>query len=163
MGLEPEHLSNSSIVESAVISAQSTCLGGGEGEAHRALKNYVAEHPELVQLGAAFPKGGTEVALPSGDKLDVSFRKTDSVGNKLWVAVEVKSSISTIGDIARGIFQCVKYKAVMDAVVAFERKNQEIRVVLLLEGKLPNALLKLKEKLGIEVIDGISPTGTSRR
>ena len=35
---------------------------------------------------------------------------------KDWIAVEVKSRISNDADITRGIFQCVKYKVVLEAM-----------------------------------------------
>lgn len=148
----------SGIVENAVKSAPKAGFGGGEGEAHRTLKEYVACHPELLQLDNDFSKGETEVDLPSGDCLDVSFQKGDAKKFS-WVAVEVKSSISSQGDIARGIFQCVKYKAIMNAVAISEGKSQNTRVVLLLEGQFPDALVPLKNILGIEVVDGINPLG----
>ena len=146
----------SSIVESAVESVQKAGLGGGEGKAHRALKDYVAQHPELLKLDADFGKGETEVALPSGDFLDVSFQKVDNAEKVSWVAVEIKSSISNETDITRGIYQCVKYNAVMEAVAKSEEKKQDTRVVLLLEGKLPDKLVSLKNMLGVEVVDGVS-------
>lgn len=147
----------SNVVKSAIKSVQKAGFGGGEGEAHKTLKEYIACHPERLHLGAGFDKGKTEVALPSGDYLDVSFQKGDSSKKFSWVAAEVKSSISPQCDIERGIYQCVKYKAVMDAVAISEGKSQNTRVVLLLEGKFPDALMPLKNMLGIEVIDGISP------
>lgn len=76
-------------------------FGGGESENHKALKAYVAQNPRVIGLGANTPTGITEFPLPSGDSLDVSFN-----GKKVWVAAEVKSSISAEGDIVRGLFQC---------------------------------------------------------
>jgi hypothetical protein len=90
--------------------------------------------------------------LPSGDCLDVSFR-----GNKVWVAAEVKSSISAEGDIVRGLFQCVKYRAVMEAVLLSESRPQNARALLVLESKLPPSLISLRNMLGVEVVEGVSP------
>ena len=44
----------------------------------------------------------------------------------------------------------------MEAVAKSEEKKQDTRVVLLLEGKLPDKLVSLKNMLGVEVVDGVS-------
>jgi len=90
--------------------------------------------------------------LPSGDSLDVSFNS-----KKIWVAAEIKSSISAEGDIVRGLFQCVKYRAVMEAVLLTESLPQNARALLVLESKLPQSLIPLRNMLGVEVIEGVSP------
>ncbi|MDR6680202.1 hypothetical protein [Pseudomonas oryzihabitans] len=128
-------------------------FGGGESEEHKALKMYVAQNPRVVGLRPNSPQGTLEFSLPSGDCLDVSFG-----GNKVWVAAEVKSSISAEGDIIRGLFQCVKYRAVMEAVLLSKSRPQNARVLLVLESKLPSSLIPLRNMLGIEVIEGVSPT-----
>ena len=126
-------------------------FGGGEGEDHKALKEYVARNPKVIGLGANTSTGITEYPLPSGDSLDVSFN-----GRKIWVAVEVKSSISAEGDIVRGLFQCVKYRAVMEAVLLTESRPQSARALLVLESKFPQSLISLRNMLGVEVVDGVS-------
>lgn len=127
-------------------------FGGGESDEHKALKEYVARNPKVVGLGTNTPIGTTEYLLPSGDSLDVSFN-----GKKVWVAAEVKSSISAEGDIVRGLFQCVKYRAVMEAVLLTEEEPQNARALLVLESKLPQSLVPLRNMLGIEVVEGASP------
>ena len=76
-----------------------------------------------------------------------------------WVAVEVKSSISSEADITIGIFKCIKYNAVMNAVLISKGNTPDVRVVLVLEGDLPNSLIPLKNLLGVEVISNITPHG----
>ncbi|BBI51084.1 hypothetical protein HORIV_35050 [Vreelandella olivaria] len=127
-------------------------FGSGESDEHKALKEYVAQNPKVVGLGKNTPIGTTEYLLPSGDSLDVSFN-----GKKVWVAAEVKSSISAEGDIIRGLFQCVKYRAVMEAVLLTKAKPQNARALLILESKLPQSLVPLRNMLGIEVVEGVSP------
>ncbi len=131
--------------------------GGGEGERHRALKNYVAENPACIGLAKTVPRGETEYNLPSGDSLDVFF----GTGRR-WVAAEIKSRISPREDIIRGLFQCVKYLAVMTAVQAAEGKPRNARVVLVLEGTLPPDLIELRSLLGVEVCQGIVPVERKR-
>lgn len=127
-------------------------FGGGESEEHKALKTYVANNPKVIGLGANTPMGTTEYLLPSGDSLDVSFN-----GKKVWVAAEVKSCISAEGDIIRGIFQCVKYRAVMEAVLLTQSQPQNARALLVLESKLPQSLISLRNMLGVEVVEDVSP------
>lgn len=127
-------------------------FGGGESDEHKALKAYVAQNPKVIGLGANTPVGTTEYLLPSGDCLDVSFG-----GKKIWVAAEVKSSVSAEGDIVRGLFQCVKYRAVMEAVLLTESRPQNVRALLVLESKFPESLIPLRNMLGVEVVENISP------
>lgn len=134
------------------VSKASQWAGGGEGERHKALKEYVATHPESIGLKAGTPNGITEHPLPSGDFLDVSF-----LHKKVWVAAEVKSAISPEGDIIRGLFQCVKYRAVMEAVQVAEAHPQSARALLVLESSLPQSLVALRNLLGIEVVEGVTP------
>ncbi|ATI64584.1 hypothetical protein [Edwardsiella tarda] len=136
----------------SLVKKGSIICGGGESEQHKALKVYVARNPKIIGLGGSTPIGTTEYFLPSGDSLDVSFD-----GKKMWVAAEVKSSLSTESDIVRGLFQCVKYRAVMEAVLLARSRPQNARVFLVLEGKFPKKLIPLKNTLGVDVVDGISP------
>lgn len=134
------------------VNKASRGFGGGESDEHKALKEYVAQNPKVIGLGASTPLGTTEHLLPSGDCLDVSFG-----GKKIWVAAEVKPSASAEGDIVRGLFQCVKYRAVMEAVLLTELRPQNARALLVLESKFPQSLIPLRNMLGVEVIENISP------
>ncbi len=134
------------------VSKASQWVGGGEGERHKTLKEYVATHPESIGLKAGTPNGTNEHPLPSGDFLDVSF-----VHKKVWVAAEVKSAISTESDLIRGLFQCVKYRAVMEAVQIAKACPQSARALLVLESTLPRSLVALRNLLAIEVVEGVNP------
>lgn len=83
---------------------------GGESEAHKTLKQYIAMHPELFGDFGQFEKGSTESTLNSGDKIDVLFRNPDQT-----LAVEAKTVYAAPGELTRGIYQCVKYRAVLRA------------------------------------------------
>ena len=124
--------------------------GGGESDRHRELKEFVARNPASIGLHKATPVGSNEVLLPSGDCLDVSFNF-----KKAWVAAEVKTMISSDADIIRGLFQCIKYRAVMMAVQAVKGEIRDARAVLALEGKLPSELVALRNVLGIEVYEAV--------
>lgn len=100
---------------SSEVDKAARAIDGGESASHKRLKEYVANNPHVIGLPKSTPMGTTEYGLPSGDSLDVSFKQ-----KKSWVAAEVKSKISDQADIVRGIFQCVKYQAVLDAVLLSE-------------------------------------------
>lgn len=128
--------------------------GGGESEAHRRLKEYVAKNPSVVGLPNGIPTGVTEFALASGDAADVYFQD-----KKDWVAVEVKSAISNDADITRGLFQCVKYKAVLEAMQLSSGLPQNARAILALESEIPETLIALKNVLGVEVVESVQAKG----
>ena len=121
--------------------------GSGEGEEHKKLKEYVCVHPETIgATNVVFHK--TEHLLPSGDKLDVYFELED--GTRL--AVEVKSSISNDAGITRGIFQCVKYKAVMDALQTIDTEDYDVKVLLVTSRDLSDIHARLIKELSINQI-----------
>lgn len=62
----------------------------------------------------------------------------------VMIAVEVKSSISGLEDIRRGLYQCVKYKAVTEAYLSVISKPKNVRTILVLERGLPSELIPLK-------------------
>lgn len=134
--------------------ARATGLGGGEGDQHRELKDWVARHPEVLGL-ARTATGTTERPLPSGDSLDVSFERADA-----WVAAEVKSRISGEADMLRGLFQCIKYRAVMEAVLVAAGRPRAARAVLVLETVLPPSLHAVRNALAVEVIEKVSPAAS---
>jgi hypothetical protein len=139
---------------SAQINKAADFRGGGESEAHKKLKQYVADNPTVVGLPASTKVGVTEFALASGDAADVYF-----VDRKDWVAVEVKSAISSEADITRGLFQCVKYKAVLEAMQLSSGLPQNARSILAIESALPLKLIALKNILGVEVVDLVQTNG----
>jgi len=148
LGLEPV----SSNFKTFVMSA-TRFQGGGESDLHRTLKEFVAAHPEVVGLPTGTGHGQQEFPLPSGDSLDVYFSHSS-----VRTAVEVKSRISSSPDIVRGIFQCVKYRAVLRACIAAENSEETADAVLVLEGALPEDLNALKNILDVRVIDNIRVT-----
>lgn len=136
----------------AVLIAEAASFrGGGESENHRRLKEFVAHHPEIVGLPALSSQGEIEYLLPSGDSVDVSF-----INNDTWIAVEVKSNLSSAADIVRGIYQCVKYCAVMKAVMVAQSQVGNPKAILVLQSTLPPNLVPLRNTLGIEVIENVT-------
>ncbi|WHQ44829.1 hypothetical protein [Alcaligenes faecalis] len=133
------------------LNAASSFYGSGESKEHRELKEFVAKHPTTIGLPHATPKGKTEVRLASGDCLDISFRTKST-----WIAAEIKSVISPPSDIARGIFQCVKYRAVLDAELLSKSQPQNSRAILVLGGCMPSHLIPLANILGVEFVQCIT-------
>lgn len=119
--------------------------GGGEGKEHKKLKEYIAKNPEAIGIkNVVFTE--MEHDLPSGDRLDVYFELKN--GNR--VAVEVKPSTAPDEDITRGIFQCVKYKAVMDALRTVEYGRYDNDTLLVVARPISEANKRLANDLGIE-------------
>ena len=113
----------------------------GEGSEHKTLQEYIASHPKLV---GAKENGITEHILLSGDRLDVWFPSSR-------IAVEVKPSISPDADILRGLFQCVKYKATLDAEAAIMGEKPEAKILLVISGKLSSSNKEIPKTLGVTV------------
>lgn len=127
------------------------CIYGGEGEEHKILKEYICQHPESINYkDVDFAE--TEHILPSGDRLDVYFELSDGT----HVALEVKPSISPDQDIAHGVFQCVKYYAVMDALRNIECKDYEIKVLLVTAGNFSSQNKELAEELDVEYVENFN-------
>lgn len=125
-----------------------TYYGTGEGEGHKKLKEFVKEHPESVNITNVI-QSETEHGLLSGDSLDVYFVLKN--GNR--VAVEVKSASSLDQDVTRGIFQCVKYKAVMDASRSLDYGKYDNQTLLVIEGTISEKNRQLAIDLSIDYMD----------
>ena len=121
---------------------------GGEGEEHKSIKEYIKHHPESLGIKNIIA-AKTEYDLLSGDRLDVYF---DCSSNKHF-AIEVKPSFSSDAEITRGIFQCIKYQAIMDAMRVVENKNYDNYVLLVTTRELSPANKQLAADLSVKYID----------
>lgn len=142
-GLSPEKNKISNFTEQARHHGKNK---GGEGEEHRALKLYIKEHPKSVDYHKVCTSYD-EYALPSGDSIDVFFEN-----KREWVGIEVKSRISTKLDIIRGIYQVIKYQAVLDALAKATNPYVNVTTILVVEKKISKTALKLANTLGVTVI-----------
>lgn len=84
---------------------------GGEGPLHKALRLWVCENPEALSRRFAGALAETEFDLDSGDRVDVVYQCAERT-----IVIEVKSRISDAIDLRRGVFQCIKYRAVKSAM-----------------------------------------------
>jgi len=147
--LEPA-LIPESVIQEVKRSASSRRGGGGEGKEHKKLKQYIANNPQSIGLRLRGWETKTEKDLPSGDFIDVSFEN-----KRHWIGVEVKSKTSDEGDIQRGLYQCVKYQAVMEAYSSVQHRQKDVKVILALGCKLPKRLISVRNTLGVKVVENI--------
>ncbi len=140
---------HNSIIKDAVKKAGLKYGHGGESEHHKKLKNQIMANPSLIGIDSGYDSK-PEYLLPSADTVDILFRS-----DKEWVGVEVKSHISSQEDILRGLFQCVKYQALLEAYLAVSDDNKNVKVFLAIGGPFPPELIPVKNVLGINVVDNI--------
>lgn len=107
--------------------------GGGEGENHRKLRLWAQKNPRKIVPNLKALKAETEFKLLSGDRVDVVF-----LAKGKSVVVEVKSRDSNEADLERGLYQCIKYRAVKAA--SDGRKDADVQAILLTEQPLPSDL-----------------------
>ena len=146
LGAGSTRIAPSKIITEQELEAISVYVGGGEGKEHKAIKDYVYEHPESLGITGVIRKV-VEHPLPSGDRLDVYFETSDS-----RYAIEVKPSTSPDDDIIRGIFQCVKYKAILEAMRKVEYGRYDVSTQLVIAGSMSDKNKKLAEVLGIKCV-----------
>ncbi len=120
---------------------------GPESEAHKALKNWVAKNPRVIKSKISFKAGKTEWLFASSDRADVMFEHNDG-----YVAVEVKALEASDDELERGIYQCVKYRALLRAELKAEDKVPNGLAVLVIERQIPSELQNLADLLGVRVI-----------
>lgn len=136
-------------------------FGAGEGDLHKRLKHFLGEHYQLLGIAGQF-RADFERKLLSGDVADLLLDEEDGPRR---VCVEVKSIISDESDLIRGLFQCVKYEAVLDAHETYDLARntncspRRIEVVLATEGPLPDSLRDLGKRLGVRIVSRIVVPG----
>lgn len=124
---------------------------GGEGPEHKALKEFIGDNPGAIGLKRVNPPW-YECPLGSGDRLDIFFESP-----RQWTGVEVKSHLSDDADVLRGIYQCVKYQAVLEAERVASGFDVTVRAILVLGGTLSQQNRRLKDLFDVEVFEGVRP------
>ena len=120
-------------------------LGGrgvGEGPNHRALRLWVKDNPGRITPRLRVLGAKTEFELPSADRVDVVYFAPGKS-----VVIEVKSRDSNHADLKRGVFQCIKYRAVKAADEA--RAEADTLAILVTETDLPGDLEALARLHGV--------------
>ncbi len=127
---------------------------GSEGSPeHQKLRNHVYQNPQL--LGISPIARFREYPLKSGDFIDVVFETPTEI-----IGVEVKSYRSGHDDLERGVFQCIKYRAVLEAERTVASSSKKIECILITEPELPRHLRSVTKKLGVRFLDNFSPETT---
>lgn len=123
-----------------------------ESDEHRALRLWAQANclPFTGQNGAA---GETEWPLPSGDRVDAVHNTADG----LWL-IEAKSRRSGDLDLERGIYQCIKYRAVAKAVHQNDGQTRPVHAVLLTERDLPARIAELAARHDIRHVKHMCQT-----
>lgn len=117
----------------------------GEGKNHKRLRKWVKKNPGRIVQGLCDVKAKTEEPLLSGDRVDVVYYAEGSI-----VVIEVKSRDSNWDDLRRGIYQCIKYKAVMRAQMrADDVDGRSVCALLVTENELSDDLRDLASTLNI--------------
>lgn len=119
--------------------------GGGESEAHKKLKNKIANSPKLFLNFGKFGKGEEEYFLRSGDEVDVVFKSSE-----LILAVEVKAGKASESELVRGVYQCVKYRATLRAMQLADGDLPNAQSVLATAIPLKGEVKRLAKRLQIE-------------
>jgi hypothetical protein len=133
-----------------MIDRNKTRKSSGESQQHIDFKEFLALHPETLGVKSNV-KVEVEYLFPSLDAIDIRFETKSEI-----IGIEVKSSISDLADILRGLFQCVKYLALLTAEQKVDDKKPNCKVILALQNKFPEELTGIKNLLGIEVVDNIA-------
>ena len=94
--------------------------GGGEGEAHLNLKNFVAENPTSIGLPKN-ARASIEFPYLSGDQVDIKF---DIPGGTAAVV-----EIETICPLP-GAHQCIKYRALLEAALGHAIGSGKVEAIL---------------------------------
>jgi hypothetical protein len=116
---------------------------GGEGPVHKALKQYVADHPEAVFGEQGLEHVGTEVVMPSGDRIDILLR--DQIGR--YVAVEIE--VTQGPDQLDGLCQAVKYRHL---ACVLHKVDFEASRSALVAFELDKSLNPIAERYAVELI-----------
>ena len=113
--------------------------GYGENEPHLKLKKYVALNPSVIGLSECV-QGKEEFQFISGDVCDVVF------DNSECFVVEIKNGIR--GELIKGIYQAIKYRALM---IAEKGQGKKYTVnAFLVAYDIPRDIEKFANKFSIE-------------
>jgi hypothetical protein len=122
--------------------------GKGESDSHRNLKELLYNKSSVVEKYLEFKckHKYLEYGLLSADKIDVVYENKYEI-----LGIEVKSVISDECDIVRGIFQCVKYQAILNAEMKINDQAPFARSVLIIENEITRETKNIAKSLKVEV------------
>ena len=115
---------------------------GGEGENHKRLKKWVAEHPQSINLND-IKNHEIEYPFCSGDVVDLLFERK----NGFDVVVEIETEIPL-----PGAHQAIKYRALRCAEKCLELSSNKVKAVLV-AWKIPEEVKRFCMKYNIETFE----------
>ncbi len=121
---------------------------GQEKAAHKKLKRWIADNPQVLRDFGTFGSGEVEHTLSSGDRLDAFFSN-----GKMRLAAEVKTKGSEPAEVERGVFQCIKYRATLRAMQAVVGESETADAVLVVDYPPSGNLRRLAKLLSVKIID----------
>lgn len=113
---------------------------GGEGERHRVLKQFIADHPERLGLGRG--RGAVEHPFVTGDRVDVSIDLAN--GEYCVVEIEIEGESTRIG-----VHQALKYRALR----AGELDSTELPHACLVAYSIPKQVKDFSERHGVLALE----------
>jgi hypothetical protein len=137
-GKKPPSAGPATLIDGSEVDGQSPFGGPAESEEHRRLKKYILTHPRQVGAPKRPDIAHDEEILLSADEVDVFFRTKTCA-----YLVEVKSIRSGKPDFLRGIYQCVKYRAVYTAQSRKKAPSLDVRAILVVEMTPPKDIVAL--------------------
>ena len=128
-------------------------LGQGppESSEHRRLKYFIYYNRNYVKITGYPEKSGVEYSFVTRDEADVVF-----YCSRYFHIIEVKSRISNEEDLKRGVYQCIKYRALGEAEEntksQYEGCERMVKCDLVVErDKIPKKITALSQKLGVTI------------
>jgi hypothetical protein len=119
----------------------------GKSPEHTEMQKCIRDNPKLV-----IPKLQGDVESSSCEYLFWSLDRADVVTktSKEWIGFEVKPSTAPFEELKKGIFQVIKYRALLSAELLSHGRICRSRCVLVIGGSLPKELRVLATRLGVE-------------
>jgi len=139
-GLDPERVAEEADGEVPESALKQKYGPGGEGEPHRALKQFIADHPEHLGLGRG--KGRVEHRFVTGDRVDVSIGLAS--GEHCVVEVEVEGESTLVG-----AHQALKYRALR----AGELDTRKLPHAFLVAYSIPKSVKKFCTRHGVTALE----------
>jgi len=122
--------------------------GTGESDRHKRLKQYVADHPQIIGLGSG-AKANVEYSFTSGDRADVVL----TGGGAAFTAVEVE--LEGARNLVVGAYQAIKYATLCAAEAGLDLgfgSGKPVRAVLVAHETDYPEVSEIAAKYGVELV-----------
>ena len=147
LGLKP--LADLDSDDSALTKFASQSRSKGKSPEHIEMQECIRGNPRLVlPLLQGDVESSCEYLFWSLDRADVVTKTSEE-----WIGFEVKPSTAPFDELKKGIFQVMKYRALLSADLLSRGKICRSRCVLVIGGSLPKELRVLATRFGIEVFE----------